>query len=257
MPTSSPAPDPAAPATPESDPYAATRISQQPRFQQPPPGAWPPSSAANFAPPAGGFSPPQPGSDVPPAPGAPVYLEKPPRKRRTGLIVLISLLVVVIGGAAAAFFTLGPGSSLFAPTCSLSGFTAYNSPDKTFCVAYPTGWQVAPALQGSGARFSGPSNQLFSVSNVGAISGTPTSYAVAACRSLLGRVGQTTTVTLSGQTWTQMSCTINGSLGRVIIESVIYKGDLYHMDYGSSTATFASNQSQFFTPMEQSFRFLT
>jgi len=35
------------------------------------------------------------------------------------------------------------------------------------------------------------------------------------------------------------------------------KGNLYYLAYASTTASFQSNVSQFFTPMQQSFQFLT
>ncbi len=140
---------------------------------------------------------------------------------------------------------------------ALSGYTAFTSPDHTFCLVYPTGSQVANSLKGTGVALSGPAHQVFTVANIGAFSGTPTDYDVGFCDNLVGRVSQITSVTLDGQVWTQAHCAFDVGTGRAIVESVIYKGNLYHMDYGSSAASFLSNQSQTFTPMEQSFRFLS
>jgi hypothetical protein len=182
----------------------------------------------------------------------------PPKKRHIGLIVLLSVaLMVVVVGAVAGFVFLRPGSTAATPTCALSGYTAFTSPDHTFCLVYPTGWQVANPLKGTGAAFSGPAHQVFTVANIGAFSGTPTDYDVGFCDNLVGRVSQITSVTLDGQVWTQAHCAFDVGTGRAIVESVIYKGNLYHLDYGSSAASFLSNQSQTFTPMEQRFRFLS
>jgi hypothetical protein len=182
----------------------------------------------------------------------------PPRKRHTGLIVALSVvLLVVIVGAIAAFVFLRPGSSTAStPTCALSGYTAFTSPDQSFCLVYPTGWQVTNPLKGTGAAFGGPAHQLFTVADLGAFSGTPADFDVAFCSNLGGRITQMTTVTLSGQTWTQAHCAFNLGTARAVVEAVMYKGKLYHMDYASPAASFLSDQSQTFTPMEQSFRFL-
>lgn len=264
---------PIRPSTPEAMPtpplqpaeaaaYAATQFPQPPLPAAPP--SWPPAAEANnsqqaggFPPPQHGFGPPQ-GFGGPPAPGAPGGMAAPPRKRRTGLIVLIAVaLLVVVAGGVVGFIVLRNGGAASTPPCTLSGYTTFTSPDHTFCLAYPNGWQVTNALRGTGAQFSGPAQQKFSVANIGAFSGTPTAYDVAFCASLHSRANALTTVTISGQAWTQAHCAINAGAGRAVVESIIYKGSLYHLDYGSSAATFQSDLSQFFTPIEQSFNFLT
>ena len=197
--------------------------------------------------------PPQPGFGGPLAPGA------PPRKRHTGLIVLILVvLLVALGGAAAVgFFVFKLGNSTAStPTCALSGYTAFTSPDHSFCLVYPNGWQVASALKGSGAQLSGPAHQVFTVANIGAFSATLQDYDIGFCNSLGGKSSEMVSVTIQGQAWTQIHCATDAGNGRVIIEAVIYKGSLYHMSYGSPVASFQSDLSQFFTPMEQSFRFI-
>jgi hypothetical protein len=64
-------------------------------------------------------------------------------------------------------------------------------------------------------------------------------------------------VTVDGQQWTREECD-SPALGlHAIVETVVYKGKLYLLSYTSSADTFSRNRSQFFTPMEQSFTFLT
>ncbi len=251
--------------SPPVDLYAETLVHQSPASTTPA-ASWPPATEANNNQQTGGFPPPlqqgfvpPPDLGGPPTPGAPGVMAAPPRKRRAGLIALIvGGLLVILVGTVAGVILLKKNAAASAPTCAtLSGYTIFTSPDHTFCLAYPTGWQVTGALQGTGAQFSGPAHQLFTVSNIGAFSGTPADYDIRFCVTLDGTSSPTTTLTLSGQTWTQARCAINGGTGRGIVEATIYKGSLYHMDYGSPVGAFPSNRSQFFTPIEQSFRFLS
>lgn len=235
------------------DLYAETLVHQSPTSAVPA-ASWPPAAEANNS--QQGFAPSQ-DFGGPPTPGAPGVMAAPPRKRRAGLIALIvGVLLVVLVGTVAGILVLRKNTTTSAPTCaSLSGYTIFTSPDHTFCLAYPTGWQVTNALQGAGAQFSGPEHQLFTVSNIGVFSGTPADYDIRFCVNLDGASSPTTTLTLSGQTWTQARCAIDAGTGRGVVEATVYKGNLYHMDYASPAASFPRNRSQFFTPMEQSFRF--
>jgi hypothetical protein len=261
-----PGPLPSPPLQPPLvDLYAETLVHQSP-ISTAPAVSWPPAAEANNSQQTGGFSPPLQQGFVPPqsfggppTPGAPGVMTAPPKKRRAGLIVLIAaVLLVVLVGTVVGVIVLRKNPTTSAPTCAaLSGYTIFTSPDHTFCLTYPTGWQVTGALQGTGAQFSGPAHQLFTVSNIGSFSGTPADYDMRFCTNLDGTSSPTSTLTLSGQAWTQARCTINAGTGRGIVEATVYKGNLYHMDYGSPTASFLSNRSQFFTSIEQSFRFLS
>lgn len=241
------------PLPPQYDPHAPTQLPQQPSFPTPLDPLWSPAPTMNAPEQAGRFPPTVRDVGVPPMPGAP---DRPPRKRRIGLLTLIGVALVVVVVAVVGYFALGLGSTTATLPCSLGGYTAFTSPDHTFCLDYPTGWQVMNPSRGSGAQFSGPAHQVFTAANLGAYSGTAAGFDRAVCLNLGGIAGLPITLTLAGQTWTQRLCFLDADHYRTIIESSVYQGKLYHMDYGSATLTFLSNRSQFFTPMEQSFRFL-
>jgi hypothetical protein len=100
---------------------------------------------------------------------------------------------------------------------------------------------------------------MFTAVNQGPQSGDALSADDAFCASfsLTGSPGPHKTITLSGQQWTQETCDTLGGISRAVIEGVLYKGNLYIILYVDSPDSFASDQSNYFRPMEQSFTFLT
>lgn len=199
-----------------------------------------------------------------------------PKKSKTGLIVVILIAVLIIGGlgsvAALGFAGKGPLKSLGStPTPAATatpkatatpsippGFQAFTSSDNTFSLAYPGDWQKSDATQGTGGQFIGPQQQLFLVARQdGALS--PTDFDNGFCGSSgFGGTGSTPkNVTIGGQGWTQEECDNSDGSGHAVVESVVYKGGFYYIAYVSDAASFAQNQTSFFTPMEQTFKFLT
>ncbi len=156
--------------------------------------------------------------------------------------------------APTATFTPGP----LPVQCTVAGFTTFHSLDKTFCLAYPTGWtaQISPA--GGGEEFNGPSGQLFQVATAGAGSGgnDPQTFDDIFCSVIGTRTAPVRMVNIGNQQWTREECedTVRGL--HALIEAVVYQGQLYNISYVSPATTFANDQARFYSTMEQSFSFL-
>jgi hypothetical protein len=246
-----------------------TSASSQPVVGQAPQTFGPPAFSAAMLPPATQ----QPPAPVFPAPG---MLKGPaPRSRPTRLIALGSViaLVVVLGGI---LLTLGltrtgpfaPGSANHqatpTPTTAAipAGFKLYTNKDHSFSIVYPGGWDAQPAVtvNGSGEQFSGPASQTVQVVHGAAAQASDVGTSVDAfCTtfSFIPASGNHTTTTLAGQQWTREECDNPALSIHAIVEAVAYKGTLYLLSYASPTGAFNSNRSRYFTPMEQSFTFLS
>jgi hypothetical protein len=131
-------------------------------------------------------------------------------------------------------------------------------------VQYPTGWQVTPpAGPNAQYRFSGPAHQQFQVNHIPVTAATDMApLMTATCQA--GQPGlptssvQTQTVSLAGQTWMRGDCDAGTqSSTELVVEMVAYKGQVYTLDYESPTANFPADQSAYYAPMEESFRFLS
>lgn len=198
----------------------------------------------------------------------------PPRKGKTGMIVIISVivLVVIVGGVVAALaFTGGKKTTNNNNPAATSAPAATPTPaipsnfkkfsNSRYSIGYPSDWTSDTSSSGTNDEdFTGPTAQIFQVViTPNASPGEETLFNSGYC-SVLGSSGGTkpspTSISLGGQQWQQLDCGDNGTL-HAIVESVIYKGDLYTLDYLSSSATFDSDRTQFFQPMERSFQFLT
>jgi hypothetical protein len=179
------------------------------------------------------------------------------------VIIAVVLLVVIVGGllVGLGFAGTGPLKSLKSGGGSNGGTTlvTYTSPDNTFSVGYPTGWQTKSATSGMGVEFTGPSQQIFEVLNFGANSALSPDDAVSIfCMAIGTKTAGPSSATISNQQWTREECeTSSGTIVHTLTEAVTYKGQLFQIVYASLKESFASNQSQFFTPMEQSFKFLS
>lgn len=226
-----------------------------------------------------GFS----GPGQPPMPGFPGGpMAPPPKKSRTGLIVGILIAVLLIGGlgslAALGFAGKGPLSSLgpkpttaataaatstTAPTATSTsgapaGFQQFTSSDNSFSLAYPGDWQQQDASSGTGGRFVGPNQQLFLVAHL-SFTGDPAAFDNGFCGSsgFGGTASTPQTVTIGGQSWTQEECDNASGTEHAVVEAVSYKNNLYYIAYTSDKASFDQNRTSFFSPMEQSFQFLS
>ncbi len=249
----------------------------------PPSGGMPPASQAMAgqapvasAPPFGGpsgFGAPMNRVSVPPlpAPGYPPPAAPPPRNAKTRLIALVSAvaLVALMGGT---LLTLGltktgpfaPRVNQATPTPTATapaGFKRYTNGDHSFSIIYPSSWRAKPAVtvNGSGEEFDGPASQVVQVIHGGAVQPSDIGNnddAFCATFSFSTPNGHTT-ATVAGKQWTREECDNPVLSIHAIVEAIAYRGQLYMLSYASPTSSFSSNRSQYFTPMEQSFTFLS
>jgi hypothetical protein len=198
----------------------------------------------------------------------------PPKKKgKGGLIAIISIIVVVviIGGVVAALAFGGknkPGTTTNSstpasaatptptatPTPSVpSGFQQFSGDG--FTISYPSDWTTKASSGSKGEDFNGPEGQVFQVliQPNGDSAEIPT-FLDTLC-SIFGKpIGSPTTVTIGGQQWQQETCGNNGTpVGAV--DATVYQGQLFSIDYFSLATDFASDKTQFYAPMEQSFAF--
>jgi hypothetical protein len=260
----------------------------------PPPGA-PPSQPGWSAPTSGFIAPPQGGQSMPPyapsysPPGFPGGPGTPaPRKNQTALIAIMAalVLIVVLGGSLVALGANGKGplaglggqptptaqaSPTATPTPTATstpsappGYKRYTNVANTFSIDYPVGWQETKFSEGDGAQFEGPLIQIVIVTDFGALGGgDPKVFDDAFCEGSNGSGGfggkptSPVQVTIGGQSWTQEECDNSDHTLHAAVEAVIYNGHLYVLAYTSAKPAFSLNKSQYFAPMEQSFKFLT
>ncbi len=182
----------------------------------------------------------------------------------------VPLFVCLLALAACGSTPVGASSTPTPPNAAqptntpANGLTVYTSPDHTYQISYPTGWQEQTADGNPGkASFTGPDNQYFEVSdNASTPGGDPAQLITDYCQAV--QPGQAasqvmgTPVVLGGQTWLKAQCGAEAQPATVlIVEVVTYKGAVYQMDYSSPGASFQANDNAFYMPMEQSFQFLT
>jgi hypothetical protein len=161
--------------------------------------------------------------------------------------------------------TATPPTVEYTPTNTpATGFTFYTSPDHKYKLSYPTGWQEQTADGNPGkASFSGPDSQYFEVSdNAGIPGGDPAQLVTDYCQAV--QPGQDsgqvvgTPVVLAGQTWFKAQCGADAQPPYpLIVEVVTYQGAVFQIDYSSPAASFQTDDTAFYTSMEQSFQFLT
>jgi len=144
-----------------------------------------------------------------------------------------------------------------------TGMTVYISPDHTYQLSYPTGWQVQVADGNPGkVDFSGP-NQNFEVSDDASTTpgGDPAQLITDYCNAIGQSTSQVVTgtpVVLAGQTWFKAECGDAAQPSEpLFVEVVTYRGAVYQIDYSSPAASFQSDDTTYYAPMEQSFQFLT
>jgi hypothetical protein len=252
----------------------------QPGYDGPPPQGFPPQGfppqPGYGAPPPGFSGPGQPGFGAPPpgylgGPGVP-----PKKKSRAGLIIgiVVVLLIIIIGGIVAVALlggkkNSGPTSNATATVAATAtpvatatpsipaGFQQFTSPDNTFSIVYPSDWTKDSSSEGTGAQFVGTAGQIFIVTNGGAGQGDPATNDAAFCGALGGPPSAPKQVTISGQQWTQEECDNSSGTQHAAVDSVSYKGNLYLIAYASPKATYASDNTKYYQPMEQSFQFLS
>ncbi len=249
-----------------------TRAFSQPDLMSTMPPAWTPTQPGMGAPSAEFRGPAQPAAPAraPTSSGGPF---PPIRKRRTGLIattmVVVALLLVLGSLAATGLAGRGPLGFLGSkPTATATaqatatptvpaGFKRYVNPDHTFSLIYPANWSATRYIQGTGEQFEGPGSQVVIVTNGGA--NTPdhaSSNADAFCVVYSGHPSPHKTVIISGQQWIQEECDHFTGTAHAVVATIVYKGNLYLLSYAAPKSSFASNNRQYFTPMEHSFTFL-
>ena len=224
----------------------------QPGFGPPPPGFAGPGQP--------GFGPPQPG--FPGGPGAP-----PPKKGKSGLIIgiVVVLLVIIVGGVLAfALLKKGPNttgtngtSATATPKATAtqavpSGFQQFSN--SNFSVIYPQAWTAKASS--SGEQFTSASGQIFEV-DITSGGSDPSVFDSAYC-GVIGKVtAGPTTVTIGGEKWTQEECQDQDGTLDSVVEAVAHNGNLFSIAYLSLIDTIQTDKTQFYQPMEQSFKFLS
>ncbi|HLW03223.1 MAG TPA: hypothetical protein VKT82_31545 [Ktedonobacterales bacterium] len=182
------------------------------------------------------------------------------------LLLFVCLLTLAACGSTTAGNsspTAPPTTAQSTPTNTpASGMTVYTSPDHTYHISYPSGWQAQPADGNPGkVDFSGP-NQNFEVTDDAGTKGAdPAQLITDYCNA----IGQTTSqvvtgtpVVLAGQTWFKAQCGDDPQPSEpLVVEVVTYQGAVYQIDYSSPAASFQADDTAYYAPMEQSFQFLT
>lgn len=141
-----------------------------------------------------------------------------------------------------------------------AGFVLFTSPDQTYRIAYPSGWQLKT---GATVAFLGPTGQYFEVATTGHPAGSSDLIEIVneLCQQIQPDVAaspvQTSVVQLAGQQWTRGDCDAGTqSTVELIVEAVLYQAAVYHLAYISSLAQFQHDDEVFYALMEQSFTFL-
>ena len=211
------------------------------------------------------------------APGA--WKAPPPKKRRTGLLLLISaLLLVLIAGGVTGVVVLNQKHLLaskppaatstprptFTPTPNRTrGFVQFSN--QKYSLLYPGGWAALPAqsLSKEDEEFLYSPQEVFQVQVIAQASGQPSPKSLddVACQIVFGPKNTPdapTMVSIANQQWTRETCegTPNGTAMQMVAESVVYQNQVFTIFYKAPATSFASDQQQYFTPMEQSFAFL-
>lgn len=142
-----------------------------------------------------------------------------------------------------------------------ASFQTFTSSDNSFRIAYPGGWHQEAAPSGTGSMFISQDQQkIFIVRNFG----TSQADAAVAGSAVLsaafskddGTPGLPQPISIGGQSWMKAEGDVEGGSLHQVAEAVLYKGNAFLIRYTSPKASFESDASQFFAPMEQSFQFL-
>ena len=203
----------------------------------------------------------------------------PPQKSKTALLAILSAVVVLVllGGTllALGFNGKGPLSTLGHPsspttvsktpaatsTSSLpADFQVYTSPGHLYRVSYPAAWSATQDQSDPEQEtFQGPANQSALVDDFTPDAGVTPETAVTNVCTIFGGGASTgpTQTTIAGQSWTKMECESADGTTQTLVEAVSYQGKIYDLLFSSDQASFAQNQTQYFSVMEQSFTFLS
>jgi hypothetical protein len=154
-----------------------------------------------------------------------------------------------------------PLASAPQPTQATSpvGFQTFTNSDNSFTITYPGDWQQQAASPGNGSQFTSQDQQkvfYIAAGDPGTSHADPATAVSTACSNAGGTPSQPQTVSINGQPWTKVECDLPDESTHMIVLATDYKGRLFVIAYGSPKASFDSDASQFFNPMEQSFQFL-
>lgn len=132
----------------------------------------------------------------------------------------------------------------------------YTSPDGKFSIGYPDSWQVSSDQ--NGVEFTGPANREdFKVSTYNDNGLSPADTINGLC-NIPGAASLTTnisSVTIGGQQWSRAECEFSNTNLHQMIEAITYQGSDFVIRYESLDSAFASDQSTYYLPMQQSFKF--
>ncbi|HEY7350546.1 MAG TPA: hypothetical protein VH599_19715 [Ktedonobacterales bacterium] len=173
------------------------------------------------------------------------------------IVCLAGFLLAGCGSSGSSAAKTTPTPTTRSAAAVPAGFTIYKNAD--FSLSYPTKWVKQNPANGTGVQYQGPTNQIFVVASLGKLQNTPETFDAAFC-SLAGfggtSAGAPKKVTINGETWTQQQCSDPKGSKSAVVESTVYDTQFYYMAYGSPSASFQTNRSQYFNTMEQSFTFL-
>ncbi len=133
-----------------------------------------------------------------------------------------------------------------------TGFNIYKG--ESFTLTYPTGWNKANPAEGTGVQYNGPKNQTFVIASLGKTQNVPATFDTTFCgpTAFGGTASAAKDVKISGVTWVQVQCTDQKGGKSAIVESTVYNKAFYYIVYGSPTADFQANRTQYFNTMEKS-----
>jgi len=179
------------------------------------------------------------------------------KKRTARLIASVALVfIVVLGGSAALVLTLSGKTRPSLPP----GYQVFTSPDHSFSIAYPPGWERSHPNSGTGGAFNGPDSRVFIVSHLGRTDLTPGHFDQDFCSGSQGFGGAPSTpqmVQIGSREWTREECDNADGTLHAATEAILYQGELYYMIAVAQRATFAQSTATYFSVMERSFAFLT
>ncbi len=193
------------------------------------------------------------------------------------IIIVVIVVIIIVAGAAIAFggkksnnggsnnasssqTSQTPGVTPTPTTPPTSGnvpagFKQITSP--LYSIAYPEDWSVDASSQEIGTTsFTSSSGQIFQVDVENSGDEVISQYLTLFCQTLGDQAGSPTNVTIGGQQWQQLVCTSNGQ-PTATAEGVTYNNHIFTINYFSLGGTFATDDTQYYKPMEQSFAFLS
>jgi DNA-directed RNA polymerase subunit RPC12/RpoP len=266
----------------------------QPAYGQQPQPGMPPTATYPYPGYPGGPMPPMMSPAPPPPPSKKTPVALIAVLVALAVIVVAGVLFAALALARTGGFTGAAATATAVPTATATplptatpsptagianvpaGFTAYQDPSGLYQIVYPTNW-VKTSTSGdfglttlAGADSSGHAN-VFEVEYIkGAAPGTATTvvdtFFSGLANSIHGQVSNKqgpTQVTLSGESWTRESADVTATAAgttqvqHVVVQVATHGGYTFVIAYLAQASGFDATNTSTFTPMLDSFKFLT